>query len=127
MSERKLKGPLGFWDFPIFNGIKGGFRRQEEDDMDDMDMMTQQQFDSDVEQIIRRQQEQWRSMGWSEGLIRAASEQARGYARGIARLAGQGNTALEEQIYRNLFTTGEALRIANEFGTRLRQAFTRGV
>jgi len=111
MMKDKVKGPLRIWDFPVLNTISERGGRQ-------IVPSTGEIIDGEIRRAIEEQQAKWRRQGWPPGLIRAATDQAVGFAQGVARMAGGGNPEIEKDIMRNLLVNGKAIEIANTFGEK---------
>jgi hypothetical protein len=115
MMRDKVKGPLRIWDFPILNTISERGGRQ-------IVPSTGEIIDGEIRRAIEEQQAKWRRQGWPPGLIKAATDQAVGFAEGIAKLAGGGNPEVEKDVMRNLLVNGKAIEIANTFGEKFYEA-----
>jgi hypothetical protein len=77
--------------------------------------------DSNVKSEIQAVQSKWRGMGWTQATINAATDQAVGYAEGIARFVAPDDPAMQEKVIENLFKSGDAQEVATRFGEGLRK------
>ena len=111
MPQKKVKGPLGFWDFPIINKMLGGFSESSI-------LVDTTEVDSEIERMIEAKKAEWRAKGYPEKLIAMAEELAKDWT---ARMS-EAFAPPELRAAAAKYNIKKGLEVADRWITRMAEA-----